>query len=105
MVFGNRFFVVKVKYTYFFKQDDITESVSIFMAYVLGSVNEVSQTYLANERRYNYITPKSFLELISLYSKLLTDKTKDTIQKIMRLENGLVKLAQCAEQVDSLKVY
>lgn len=74
------------------------------MAYVLGSVNEMSQIYLVNERRFNYTTPKSFLELIELYRKLLTDKTKDTWQRIKRLENGLVRLAQCAEQVDSLKV-
>lgn len=74
------------------------------MAYVLGSVNELSQTYLVNEKRYNYTTPKSFLELIALYSKLLTDKTKDNLERISRLENGLVRLAQCAEQVHSLKV-
>lgn len=74
------------------------------MAYVLGSVNEISQTYLANEKRYNYTTPKSFLELIALYSKLLIEKTNDNLQRILRLDNGLVRLAQCAEQVDSLKV-
>lgn len=74
------------------------------MAYVLSSVNEISQAYLANEKRFNYTTPKSFLELIELYSKLLNEKTVDNIQRINRLENGLVRLAQCAEQVDSLKV-
>ena len=35
------------------------------MAYVHGSVNVMSKVYLANERRYNYTTPKSFLELVS----------------------------------------
>lgn len=74
------------------------------MAYVLGSVNDISQAYLRNEKRYNYTTPKSFLELIELYSKLLNEKTTDNIQRINRLDNGLVRLAQCAEQVDSLKV-
>ena len=38
------------------------------MAYVHGSVNEMSKQYLANERRYNYTTPKSFLELVSYHS-------------------------------------
>lgn len=94
----------KYKYEQILFQSDLTESVSIFMAYVLESVNEISQTYLTNEKRYNYTTPKSFLELISLYSKLLTEKTNDNLQRIRRLENGLVRLAQCAEQVDSLKV-
>lgn len=85
-------------------QQDLSESVSVFMAYVLGSVNDISQAYLRNEKRYNYTTPKSFLELIELYSKLLNEKTTDNIQRINRLDNGLVRLAQCAEQVDSLKV-
>lgn len=84
-------------------QNEIVESVSSFMAYVFSTVNETSKTYLINERRYNYTTPKSFLELISLYSKLLTNKTSETHQKIKRLENGLVRLAICADQVDSLK--
>lgn len=84
-------------------QNEIVESVSSFMAYVFATVNETSQSYLINERRYNYTTPKSFLELISLYSKLLTNKTSETHQKIKRLENGLVRLAICADQVDSLK--
>ena len=55
--------------------ESLTTSVSLFMAYVHMSVNEISASYLANERRYNYTTPKSFLEQIALYSKLLTEKT------------------------------
>jgi dynein heavy chain len=35
------------------------------MAYAHSSVNDMSKIYLANERRYNYTTPKSFLELVS----------------------------------------
>lgn len=89
---------------YIHLQRDLTDSVAVFMAYVLGSVNEISKTYLTNERRFNYTTPKSYLELISLYSKLLTEKTDDHIERIQRLENGLIRLAQCGHQVDTLKV-
>lgn len=92
-----------LKYIYL-RQAELIGSVSAFMAYVLESVNEMSKIYLTNERRYNYTTPKSFLELISLYSKLLRENTNDTLKNIKRLENGLVKLGQCAEQVDELKV-
>ncbi|XP_011314378.1 dynein beta chain, ciliary-like [Fopius arisanus] len=78
-------------------------SVSRFMSYVHSSVNEISEIYLQNERRYNYTTPKSFLEQISLYSKLLSEKISNSQGMIGRLENGLTKLASCAEQVDDLK--
>ena len=48
----------------FMLQENVCQSVSHFMAFVHSSVNEMSKVYLANERRYNYTTPKSFLELV-----------------------------------------
>lgn len=74
-------------------------SVSLFMSFVHTSVNNMSNVYLQNERRYNYTTPKSFLEQISLYSKLLTEKMYDLQAMILRLTDGLVKLESCAIQV------
>jgi dynein heavy chain len=59
--------------------------------------------YLQNERRYNYTTPKSYLEQISLYGKLLTQKFNELRKKVNRLENGLDKLRSTAAQVDELK--
>lgn len=82
---------------------ELTDSVAQFMAYVHGTVNEMSQVYLQNERRYNYTTPKSYLELIGLYAKLLNDKHSEISDRIMRLETGLVKLADCSAQVDGLQ--
>lgn len=83
--------------------DEIKLSVSDFMAYVHKSVNEMSVLYLQNDRRYNYTTPKSFLEQISLYKRLLQVKHKELQDKIVRLENGLVKLQSTSKQVDDLK--
>lgn len=73
------------------------------MAYAHTSVNSTSKLYLQNERRYNYTTPKSYLEQINLYSKLLRQKSIELSGKIQRLENGLDKLKSTAEQVDELK--
>lgn len=69
------------------------------MAYVHTSVNEMSRLYLSNERRYNYTTPKSFLEQIKLYQNLLLKKGKDLKAKMERLENGLEKLNSTSAQV------
>lgn len=69
------------------------------MSYVHTSVDDVSLLYLQNERRYNYTTPKTFLEQISLYSKLLVERTYDVKSMIERLKNGLDKLESCAGQV------
>lgn len=81
----------------------IKESISKFMAYVHTSVNEMSKSYLTNERRYNYTTPKSFLEQIKLYQNLLNKKGKELAAKMERLENGLEKLNSTSAQVDDLK--
>lgn len=69
------------------------------MGFVHMSVNSTSRVYLQNERRYNYTTPKSFLEQISLYSKLLRQKNSELTGKVARLENGLDKLRSTADQV------
>ncbi|XP_054832302.1 dynein axonemal heavy chain 9-like [Eublepharis macularius] len=81
----------------------VKESISKFMAYVHTSVNGMSRSYLSNERRYNYTTPKSFLEQIKLYQNLLLKKRKELTVKMERLENGLQKLSSTSAQVDDLK--
>ncbi|VEN40996.1 unnamed protein product, partial [Callosobruchus maculatus] len=83
--------------------ENLRDSAARFMAYAHTSVNTMSKSYLQNERRYNYTTPKSYLEQITLYSKLLNQKAEELESKIKRLENGLEKLRTTATQVDELK--
>lgn len=73
------------------------------MAHAHTSVNIASRHYLSSERRYNYTTPKSFLEQISLYIRLLKTKASELRARVARLENGLDKLRSTAVQVDKLK--
>ena len=72
--------------------EGIKMSIAQFMSYVHASVNEISKAYLLNDRRHNYTTPKSYLELINLYVKILTQKHDEVEGKMNRLENGLEKL-------------
>ncbi|XP_043280370.1 dynein beta chain, ciliary isoform X2 [Venturia canescens] len=83
--------------------ESFRESAAKFMAHAHTSVNAASRLYLASERRYNYTTPKSFLEQISLYAKLLKAKAAELRGRVERLENGLAKLRSTAVQVDELK--
>lgn len=50
---------------------DVRENIAYHMAYAHQCVTEASVRYLEAFRRYNYTTPKSYLELISLYKMLL----------------------------------
>ncbi|XP_040604816.1 dynein heavy chain 9, axonemal isoform X6 [Mesocricetus auratus] len=84
-------------------EPEVKQSISKFMAFVHTSVNKASQSYLTNEQRYNYTTPKSFLEFIRLYQSLLDKNGKELQSKVERLENGLLKLHSTSAQVDDLK--
>lgn len=80
-------------------QPEFYDSICHFMAYVHTSVNEISVKFHQNEKRYNYTTPKSFLEQIMLYKNLL----EKNIQKISlhkeHLVNGIQKLKTTSSQV------
>lgn len=74
------------------------------MAYVHTTVNEISQLYLLKDRKFNYTTPKSFLEQIDLYKKLLQNRDEEIKLKISRLVNGLERLRDASDQTKDLKV-
>jgi dynein heavy chain len=83
--------------------DKTRESVSNFMPYSFLAVNAMSELYQAQERRFNYTTPKSFLELIALYKNMLDTRRTNTTKGITRLSNGVIKLESTAEQVGGLE--
>jgi dynein heavy chain len=83
--------------------EEYVPSMGEFMAKVHDSVNATSKIYLSKEKRFNYTTPKSFLEQVSLYQSLLGQKINECQLGIDRMENGLTKLNATAAQVDDMK--
>lgn len=73
------------------------------MSYVHLSIGDANKDFLANERRYNYTTPTSFLELINFYKQLLGNEQGKITDQIQRLENGLGIMQSVTEKVDDLK--
>eukprot|EP00904_Undaria_pinnatifida_P003150 jgi/Undpi1/12836/HiC_scaffold_7.g02503.m1 len=63
----------------------------------------VSQRFLEDEGRYNYTTPKSFLELIDFYKELLRKKQGELDGNINRLANGLETLKKTNGDVQTLR--
>ena len=66
-------------------------------------VDKASDLYRLQERRYNYTTPKSFLELINFFKELLSKKRGDLEKQIERLARGIDKLKSTGEMVAGLK--
>lgn len=73
------------------------------MANVHLSIDDANNEFKLRERRFNYTTPTSFLELIQFYSKLLNEKQGAIIDSIARLERGLSTMTETTNKVDMLK--
>ena len=73
------------------------------MANVHLSIDDANNEFKLRERRFNYTTPTSFLELIQFYSKLLNEKQGAIIDSISRLERGLSTMTETTNKVDMLK--
>lgn len=86
-----------------FPSDEIRESIALHMAFVHISIHEANAEFRLKERRFNYTTPTSFLELISFYKELLGQKQGSIVEDIARLERGLNTMKETTDKVDILK--
>ncbi|RYY35578.1 hypothetical protein EON62_02400, partial [archaeon] len=67
------------------------------------SVEAASARYLAEQRRYNYTTPTSYLELLRLYAATLRQQRDLVVKRIGRYRGGLTKLAATNKMVVDLQ--
>eukprot|EP00928_Gymnodinium_smaydae_P048229 TRINITY_DN3222_c2_g1_i2.p1 TRINITY_DN3222_c2_g1~~TRINITY_DN3222_c2_g1_i2.p1 ORF type:complete len:2601 (+),score=892.36 TRINITY_DN3222_c2_g1_i2:138-7940(+) len=74
-----------------------------FMPFSFESAGKVAQTFMQTERRFAYTTPKSFLELIKLYTTVVGKKVDALEDQKDRLTNGLEKLRKTQEDVAGLE--
>ena len=63
----------------------------------------LSEKFKKDLGRINYVTPTSYLELLSLFSRLLSIKRKEVMAAKKRYEIGLEKLGSTAEQVSTMQ--
>uniref|UniRef100_A0A3B4YVU2 Dynein axonemal heavy chain 7 n=1 Tax=Seriola lalandi dorsalis TaxID=1841481 RepID=A0A3B4YVU2_SERLL len=68
------------------------------------STIELSVRFLAELERHNYVTPTSYLELISTFKALLRTKRAEVMKLKRRYEVGLEKLESAANQVATMQV-
>eukprot|EP00903_Cladosiphon_okamuranus_P006208 g6103.t2 len=85
-------------------EQSVKESLAVHMAEEHLSVTKASTEYYETQRRYNYVTPKSYLELIGFYKFLLDQKRTEVQRQIDRLDVGLSTLRKTAADVAELQV-
>ena len=93
-----------IDYVEEFNIDATLDKIVEMFRFMHKSVEISSQEYLREVKRYNYVTPTSFLELLSLYLKLLRSKSEENKMMFKRFEDGLLKLQAAEEAVAGLKV-
>lgn len=74
------------------------------VSHARSPVPQASTDYYETQRRYNYVTPKSYLELIGFYKFLLDQKRTEVQRQIDRLDVGLSTLRKTAADVAELQV-
>ncbi|XP_034417782.1 dynein heavy chain 7, axonemal [Cyclopterus lumpus] len=68
------------------------------------STIELSFRFMNELQRHNYVTPTSYLELISTFKALLKTKRAEVVKLKHRYEVGLEKLESAADQVATMQV-
>lgn len=79
------------------------EQVVNFMPKSFNIVGNVSTEMFNADRRYTYITPKSFLELLKLFNSMYKKKVSVIEENKSKLEHGLYKIKDAKEKIEKLE--
>ncbi|XP_054992649.1 dynein axonemal heavy chain 1 [Sorex araneus] len=71
--------------------------------FIHQSVAKKCGEYLAELARHNYVTPKSYLELLNIFSVLIGQKKQELKTAKHRMKSGLDKLLRTAEDVAKMQ--
>ncbi|TPX70976.1 hypothetical protein CcCBS67573_g06369 [Chytriomyces confervae] len=85
--------------------DDAIRPFVVFMCkHFHESVKKLSDAFLKQLRRHNYVTPTSYLELIKTFKSLLSLKRSAVLKLKYRYVNGLDKLNSAQSSVSKMQV-
>lgn len=87
-----------------FNDESYRMKISTVFAEMHVSVINSSSRMLLELKRYNYVTPTNYLELVKGYRNLLKEKSGELGASANKLANGLAKLEDAREQVETLSV-
>ncbi|TRY65354.1 hypothetical protein DNTS_005929 [Danionella cerebrum] len=99
--------LLSVSQTFFqhveFGSEEMKQCFSEMCVEIHVSVTDMAARFYSEMRRYYYTTPTSYLELINLYLGMLGEKRRQLQAARDRIRNGLTKLLETNELVDTMK--
>ena len=87
-----------------FPVEGIAEKIAENMSETHEGINIINAEFLQKERRYNYTTPKSYLELIEFYKSQLVVGRNQIESSIDNLVKGLTTLSETQSKVTEIEV-
>ncbi|RYH29930.1 hypothetical protein EON65_06785 [archaeon] len=82
---------------------EVTKAVEHYVPTVFVAVNKMCKKFASAESKFVYTTPKSYLEMLKLYIGMLAKKRANTDKGTERLQHGIEKLQQAADDVIELE--
>lgn len=91
----------------FLEEEELPENVRgqivSHMVVVHQSVRRFSSRFFDELRRHNHVTPKNYLDYVGNYKRSLGESRRKYSDLVNRLDGGLQKLIQAAQEVDLLQ--
>jgi dynein heavy chain, axonemal len=84
--------------------EDIRKGISIMCKEVHQSIEHQATKFEQMLKRKVYNTPKSYLDLITLYMQCLKEKREALSSNLRRMKSGITKLESSNKLVSELKV-
>ena len=84
-------------------EEEIKEKCVEMVQYYHSSTSKWAKKFLNQLKRNYYVTPTSYIELITTFKKLLNDKRKEVQADIFKYENGYEKIIQTEKNVEVMQ--
>ncbi|KAK2576900.1 hypothetical protein KPH14_005525 [Odynerus spinipes] len=83
-------------------QERIRDGISSTFALIHSTVSRFSTRMATEMKRYNYVTPTNFLELVVGYKEMLTAKREDLADQANKLRGGVFKIDDTQVKVNEM---
>ncbi|XP_012153483.1 dynein heavy chain 2, axonemal kl-2 [Megachile rotundata] len=83
-------------------QERMRDGIAATFSLIHETVSRYSGKMIAELKRYNYVTPTNFLELVAGYKTMLEEKRLDLASQANKLRNGLSKIDDTRVKVNEM---
>ncbi|XP_051176804.1 dynein axonemal heavy chain 2 [Leptopilina boulardi] len=85
-------------------QERMLEGISSTFSLIHDSVLQMSKKMALELKRFNYVTPTNFLELVAGYKRMLFEKRRELENEANKLRGGLSKIDDTKEKVNEMAI-